>query len=175
MSIHNLSCFEIENASALRMDYRLVNLGGPFDPNLGDGDLAERNLQQLVKRLQYDERIPVAIERFGPEPRLAIPANHLLKRTEYELTPDVAMLTPQNEVHALSFSSGGAADRIGLGFPRLVLSHATVQGRQPVVIRPVNLPQQAPAQLPAGQPRNRCLSRLRLPPRVGLQPSVRVD
>jgi len=116
MSIHNLSCFEIENASALRMDYRLVNLDGPFDSNLGDGDLAERNLQQLVKRLQYDERIPVAIERFGPEPRLAIPANHLLKRTEYELTPDVATLTPQNEVHALSFSSGGAADRIGLAF-----------------------------------------------------------
>jgi len=115
MSIHNLSCFEIENASALRMNYRLVNLDGPFDPNLGDGDLAERNLQQLVKRLQYDERIPVAIERFGPEPRLAIPANHVLKRTEYELTPDVATLTPQNEVHPLSYSSG-AADRVGLAF-----------------------------------------------------------
>ncbi len=40
MSIHNLSCFEIENASALRMNYRLVNLDGPFDPNLGDGDMS---------------------------------------------------------------------------------------------------------------------------------------
>ncbi len=115
MAMHNFSCFEIRNVSDLRIDYRLVNVDGPFDPNLGDGDLAERNVQQLVKRLQYDERIPVAIERSGPEPRLAIPANHVLKRTRYELTPDVAMLTPRNEVHPLTFSAG-AADRIGLAF-----------------------------------------------------------
>ncbi|MBI3464770.1 MAG: hypothetical protein HY000_17195 [Planctomycetes bacterium] len=117
MHAHILNCFEITNASALRMDYRLVAADGPFDPELGDGDLADRNLQQLVKRIQFQEKIPVAIERSGPQPLLAIPADHTLTRLEYELTPDVATLAPRDDVGQLHLGDrNNTSDRIALSF-----------------------------------------------------------
>ena len=62
MSAHILSCFNVENAGGVRAEYRLVDVEGPFDAGRSDGDLAERNLQNLVKRIQFEEQIPVAVE-----------------------------------------------------------------------------------------------------------------
>src|SRR2546428_13109553 len=94
MAGHVLNCFEIQNADELRMHYRLVRVEGPFDPHLGDGDVADRNLQQLVKRIQYEERIPVAIHQAGAKPILAVPLEHHWHRTENALAPAVAALKP---------------------------------------------------------------------------------
>ena len=57
MSRHILSCFNIENANELRAAYRLVDVEGPFDAGRSDGDLAERNLQNLVRLIQFEEQI----------------------------------------------------------------------------------------------------------------------
>jgi hypothetical protein len=117
MNTCNLNCFEITNAAALKMEYRTIRVDGPFDPELGDGNLAERNLHQLVRRLQYEEKIPVAIERSGAQPCLAIPASHQLGRIEYELTPDVATLTPQDEVKVVDLAGRDSnSERVALSF-----------------------------------------------------------
>ena len=117
MNKYNLNCFEITNAAALKMDYRTVRVDGPFDPELGDGNLAERNLHQLLRRVQFEEKIPVAIERFGAQPLLAIPANHELSRREYELTPDVATLIPEDEVKVLDLGGVDAgSERLARSF-----------------------------------------------------------
>lgn len=114
MNSCKLNCFEITNAASLRMKYRTVDVKGPFDAALADGDLAERNLQQLVKRIQFEEKTPVAIARGGAEPLLAIPADHKLRRIEYELTLDVATLTPRDETAEITLANGGDHDRIAI-------------------------------------------------------------
>lgn len=96
MSRHMLNCFDIENACDLRAEYRLVGIEGPFDSGRSDGDLADRNLQHLVKRIQFQEQIPVAIHRTGKDLSLAIPASHQLSKMEYDLAPDVAALSPRS-------------------------------------------------------------------------------
>ena len=117
MAGHVLNCFEIQNADELRMHYRLVRVEGPFDLRLGDGDVAERNLQQLVKRIQYEERIPVAIHQAGAQPILAVPFEHHLHRTEYDLAPDVAVLQPLETSGSIVLSSkDGESERIGKAF-----------------------------------------------------------
>lgn len=117
MPQHVLNCFEIENADSLQMGYRLVGVDGPFDPSLGDGDVAERNLQQLLKRVQYEEKIPVAIHHSVPHPVLAIPSEHRLTRIEYDLAPDVAVLRPLDSGGTITLSSSDSdTDRIALAF-----------------------------------------------------------
>ena len=107
MSRHMLNCFSIENAGELTAEYRLVDVEGPFDSERSDGDLAERNLQHLVRRIQFQEQIPVAIRRAGKDIALAIPASHELRRTEYDLAPDVASLRPRVETEEVCFGNPG--------------------------------------------------------------------
>ena len=107
MSRHMLNCFNIENAGELKAEYRLVDVEGPFDSDRSDGDLAERNTQHLVKRIQFQEQIPVAIRRIGKDLALAIPASHELGKTEYDLTPDVATLTPRFDTEEVCFGNPG--------------------------------------------------------------------
>src|SRR5687768_8252635 len=116
MNKYRLNCFEIANVAALKLEYRTIGVDGPFDGSLADGELTERNLQQMVKRSQFEGKIPVAIERSGDRPLLAIPAEHVLRRREYDLTPDVATLEPHTETKVLELSKTGDPDRIGLSF-----------------------------------------------------------
>lgn len=118
MSTHNLNFFELSNAHDLSVDYRLVDVDGPFNAVLGDGEIAERNQQQLLGRIAYDEKIPVALFSRGEKPVLAIPAAHNLNTVEYHLTPDVATLKPRLEHHWLSLGamSDDAKRRVGLAF-----------------------------------------------------------
>lgn len=117
MSQHILNCFEIRNAAALRIEYQLLEVDGPFDPDMGDGDMADRNLQQLVKRMQYQEQSPVAVFRSGRRPLLAVPAAMNLSRSEYDLTPDVASLKLLNEKRTCGpMADDGNDRRIGLSF-----------------------------------------------------------
>lgn len=114
---HVLNCFEILNAKQLSANYRLVDVDGPFDESLADGELAESNLQQLAKQIAFAERIPVAIVAGGEHPVLAIPAEHSLNRSEFSLSPDVAVLSPRMDESALDFSNlSGDAEKVGLAF-----------------------------------------------------------
>ncbi len=100
---HVLSCFEITNLQDLHIDYRLVDVDGPFDPLMGEGDVADRNLQTLLKRIAYEEQIPVGMCCGGRQPVIAIPADKVLKKLEYDLAPDVATLSPQESRQELCF------------------------------------------------------------------------
>lgn len=166
MAGHVMNCFEIQNADELRMNYRLVRVDGPFDPDLGDGDVAERNLQQLVKRMQYEEKIPVAIQRAGAQPILAVPMEHRLNRTEYDLAPDVAVLQPLETSGSIALSSTDReSEHIGMAF--LGYTSAALSRQSFVVIWNVDVLQQTASQLHARRPRDRRLSRLRFSPRLG--------
>ena len=101
---HVLNCFEILNAGNLTATYRLVDVDGPFDQALADGELAESNLQQLVKQIAFAEHIPVAIISGGEHPVLAVPAARSLTRSEFNLSPDVATLAPRLDEMSLDFS-----------------------------------------------------------------------
>lgn len=117
MQKHVLNCFEITNSRDLQVEYRLVDVEGPFDPKLGDGDTAERNIQQLRKRIAYEEKIPVALHRSGLAPVLAVPASHALEKMEYDLAPDVATLFPRDSTDSLCLGSlSKETERIGLSF-----------------------------------------------------------
>jgi hypothetical protein len=117
MSQHILNCFEITNAAELEAKYRLVDVEGPFDPAMGDGELGEANVQQLLKRIAFEERIAVALCRGGRQPVLAIPAAHRLRRNEYGLSPDVASLRPRDEEQRLCLGNlDNETRRIGLAF-----------------------------------------------------------
>lgn len=117
MRQHILNCFEITNSASLGIEYRLIDVEGPFDPRLADEDGAERNLQQLLKRIAYTERIPVAVHSYGSRPVLSIPAAHSLSVTEYDLAPDVATLTPRNSTGQLRLGElNKETARIGMSF-----------------------------------------------------------
>ncbi len=114
---HVLNCFEILNFNQLSASYRLVDVDGPFDETLGDGELAESNLQQLVKKIAFAEHIPVAIVSGYEHPVLAIPADHSLGKNEFNLSPEVATLEPHMEEKSLDFSNlAGESEKIGLAF-----------------------------------------------------------
>jgi hypothetical protein len=117
MQWHILNCFEITNADALKADYRLVDVEGPFDPQMADGELAERNREQLLKRIAYEERIPVAYVGGGRQPIIAVPAGHELRTLEYHLAPDVATLHPRGRKETLCLGKlTDQTQRIGFAF-----------------------------------------------------------
>ena len=117
MRTHAVNCFDILNADELRADYRLVDVEGPFDQSLADGELAESNLQQLAKQIAFAEHIPVGIVTGGEKPVLAIPASHVLGKSEFKLSPDVATLVPRIDSHSLEFGNLSCeAERIALTF-----------------------------------------------------------
>jgi hypothetical protein len=131
MPVHLLNCFEISNADALCADYRLVDVEGPFDPSMGDGDVADRNRQQLLQRIAYDERIPVGLYSGGRQPVLAVPASHNFQHLEFDLAPDVATLHPRASQEELCLGSLTDETR-GIGFSFLgwhIRSPLRVDGR----------------------------------------------
>lgn len=118
MSTHILNFFEISNTRDLSVEYCLVDVDGPFKAVPGDGEIAERNQQQLLQRIAYEEKIPVALFSRGEKPVLAIPAAHNLSTAEYHLTPDVATLKPRLEHHRISLGalSDDTQRQVGLAF-----------------------------------------------------------
>lgn len=113
MSEHVLNLYKIKNAAELSAHYRLVDIDGPF----GEDDLAEQNLGVLAKRIAYANAIPVAIVGRGDKTQLAIPADTVLSELEYQLTPDVVTLRPQDETAELAFGELSPLDEfIALSF-----------------------------------------------------------
>lgn len=55
--------------------------------------------------MAFGQKLPVAIIRGGEKPLLAVAADRPIVRCDYQLTPHVATLRPQDEVHSADFSN----------------------------------------------------------------------
>src|SRR5260370_31480692 len=115
MESHVLNLYRITNLERLKASYRFVDIEG----TVGEGDLADQNLSLLAKRVAYQEQAPVSLVRSGAQPRLAVPADLELSKTEYELTPDVVSLRPTEDRHELCLPGlVPETERIPLSFLR---------------------------------------------------------
>src|ERR1700730_511914 len=89
-----MNMFEITNLNELAVDYRLVEIR-----NLPQDDSYDKNVQQLVKKLNLQLRMPVALcERSR---MLAVPADAQLPNRQVQLSPHVIELVPQMRTHNL--------------------------------------------------------------------------
>src|SRR5260370_17759557 len=71
----------------------------------------------LAKRVAYQDQAPVSLVRSGAQPRLAVPGDGELWKTEYELTPGVVSLRPTEDRHELCLAGlVPETERIGLTF-----------------------------------------------------------
>ena len=117
MTTHVVSLYEIENLADLRADYRLAEIDGPFGKEQRDEDLAEKNLNLLLKQFMYREKTAATLVNRGGRPMLAFPAAHEPGGREYALTPHVVTLRPQDEVHTISYDRPKAGEeRVAVAF-----------------------------------------------------------
>jgi hypothetical protein len=119
MGVSLLNLYELKNLSHLRADYRLVTVDGFIGRN---SDVAEDKLRSLTEQIAYAEHIPIAIVTGGASPVLAVPASHVLTTLEYQLTPEVVTLHPQDECKVLRLTdTGDEARRVGESFLKFYL------------------------------------------------------
>src|SRR5688500_13265132 len=102
---HVFNLYPVTNQDELRFSYRYVEVDGELGLGSDDPDLATRNLNLLAKKVAFGQELPVAIIRGGEKPLLAVAADRPIKRCEYQLTPHVASLRPQEVVHSVPFSN----------------------------------------------------------------------
>jgi hypothetical protein len=105
MKKHVFNLYPVANQDDLRISYRLVEVDGELGVSSDDPDLAVRNLNLLAKKVAFGQELPVAIIRGGDKPLLAIAADHPIEPSEYQLTPHVVSLQPQDEVHSVTLSN----------------------------------------------------------------------
>jgi hypothetical protein len=104
MKEHVFNLYPVANQDELRFSYRYVEVDGELGAGSDDPDLAAKNLNLLAKKVAFGQELPVAIIRGGEKPLLAVAADSPIKRCEYQLTPHVASLRPQDEIHSVTFS-----------------------------------------------------------------------
>src|SRR5262249_97866 len=111
MKQHVFNLYPVTNQNELRFSYRHVEVGGELGTGSDDPDLAAKNLNLLAKKVAFGQELPVAIIRGGEKPLLAVAADRPIQRCEYQLTPHVASLRPQDEIHSVDFSNLDDATR----------------------------------------------------------------
>ena len=131
---------------------------GHFDPNLGDGDVADRNLQQLVKRMQYEERY---LSRFNEQAHNRSWLCHW--STNYTGLSTIWLrhrgLTAVGDLGVdCAVVNGWGVGTHWQGISGVALAVATVSRPAFMVLWSVEVLQQTTAQLQARRSRNRCLS-----------------
>lgn len=104
MNEHVFNLFPVTNQDDLRICYRLVEVDGELGAGSDDPDLPVKNLNLLAKKVAFGQELPVAIIRGGEKPLLAVAADRPIKRSDYQLTPHVVSLRPQDEIHSVDFS-----------------------------------------------------------------------
>lgn len=100
---HVSNLYPVLNQESLSISYRLVDVEGEFGLGSDDPDLAVKNLNILVKKIAFGQKLPVTIVHGGERPVLAVAADRPIERCDYQLTPHVVTLRPRNEVHRVSF------------------------------------------------------------------------
>jgi hypothetical protein len=117
MKQHVFNLYPVANQDDLRFSFRYVEVDGELGAGSDDPDLAAKNLNLLAKKVAFGQELPVAIIRGGEKPLLAVAADRPIKRCEYQLTPHVASLRPQDEIHSVEFSNLDETERqIALSF-----------------------------------------------------------
>ncbi|HTV40744.1 MAG TPA: hypothetical protein VMF08_09225 [Candidatus Sulfotelmatobacter sp.] len=117
MKQHVFNLYPVTNQNELRFSYRHVEVDGELGAASDDPDLAAKNLNLLARKVAFGQELPVAIIRGGEKPLLAVAADRPIKRCEYQLTPHVASLRPQEEIHSVDFCNLDEATRqIALSF-----------------------------------------------------------
>ncbi len=117
MASHLVSLYEIENLTQLKARYRLVEIDGAFGCERDDEDLAEKNLNLLLKQLSFQEHVPAALVKRGGQRLIAVPADAKLEQTEYALTPHIVSLRALPGTYDIDFDSFNAeSERVGLAF-----------------------------------------------------------
>jgi hypothetical protein len=97
MKQHAFNLYPVANQDDLRFSYRYVEVDGELGAASDDPDLAPKNLNLLAKKVAFGQELPVAIVRRGEKPLLAVASDHPIKRCEYQLTPHVVSLRPQDD------------------------------------------------------------------------------
>jgi len=117
MKQHIFNLYPVTNQNDLRISYRFVGVDGDLGSASDDPDLAVKNLNLLAKKVAFGQKLPVAIIRGGEEPLLAVAADRPIVQCDYQLTPHVVTLRPQEKVHSVAFSDlDGTTVGIALSF-----------------------------------------------------------
>ena len=117
MKKHVFNLYPVANQNDLQFSYRYVEVDGELGASSDDPDLALRNLNLLAKKVAFGQEVAVAIIRGGEKPLLAIAADHPIKCCDYQLTPHVVSLRPQDEIHSVTLSKLDESTRqIALSF-----------------------------------------------------------
>jgi hypothetical protein len=103
MEQHVFNLYPVTNQDDLSISYRLVEVAGELGLGSDDPDLAVKNLNLLAKKVAFGQQLPVAIVKGGENPLLAVAADRPIKDCQYQLTPDVVTLRPQDEIHSVTF------------------------------------------------------------------------
>src|ERR1017187_7870996 len=96
--------YPVTNQDDLRISYRFVEVDGELGLGSHDPDLAAKNLNLLAKKGAFGQELPLAIIRGGEKTLLAVAPDRPVERCEYQLTPHVATLRPQDEIRLVAFS-----------------------------------------------------------------------
>jgi hypothetical protein len=117
MEEHVFNLYPVTNQNELAFSYRLVEVEGDLGSGSDDPDLPVKNLNLLTKRIAFGQHLPVAIVQGGDKPVLAVGADKSFVKCDYQLTPHVVSLRPQDEVHQVRFANvDGATLGIALSF-----------------------------------------------------------
>src|SRR6266568_8767067 len=84
---HSGSLFAIQNQGDLLVKYRLLSIDG-----VPRGDHFDKNLNRLLRDVQYELKAPVALLSRAGSPYLAIPSTSADPKPERRLMPHVAQL-----------------------------------------------------------------------------------
>lgn len=94
-----MNLYPITNQAAIAIEYRLLSIRG-----IPAGDSYDKNVNQLVKRVAYEIKEPVALIRDGEHHCLAIPSTAALPSREQRLMPHVATLDPADDTHTVDLA-----------------------------------------------------------------------
>jgi hypothetical protein len=95
---HSGSLFAIQNQDDLLVKYRLLSIDG-----VPRGDHFDKNLNRLLRDVQYELKAPVALLSRAGSPYLAIPSTSPDPKPERRLMPHVAQLHADDREYTLAF------------------------------------------------------------------------
>jgi hypothetical protein len=120
MGTHIFNLFELSNLSDLDGAYRLY-AAKDVPPDWRNTDDSLKNLNNVVKSIAYQKKIPVALI-LKDIPYIAIPADQELETLEYPITPDVLTLAPVAGKKLINFKKlDPESGRVALSFLRFAL------------------------------------------------------
>ncbi len=121
MEKHSTNLFEIINLSELGGFYRTYEVKNiKIDWREDESQII--NLNNLVKLIAFENKIPVALLLHNDYLSIAIPVDKELEKLEYALTPDVLTLNPTERVKEINFKNlDPESKHVALSFLRFAL------------------------------------------------------